>query len=77
MQTHQVDFKALKNKVGIDDIAFSLGYHVNRRAGIGRFVEMVLPDGRGGLLSATPATSLCRPISVAKTARTVMSSILS
>lgn len=48
MQTHQVDFKALKNKVGIDDIAFSLGYHVNRRAGIGRFVEMVLPDGRGG-----------------------------
>jgi len=48
METHQVDFKTLKNKVGIDDIAFSLGYQVNRRAGIGRYVEMVLPDGRGG-----------------------------
>lgn len=48
MEVHKVDFKALKNKVGIDDIAFSLGYQINRRAGIGRYVEMVLPDGHGG-----------------------------
>ena len=42
------DFKALKARVGIDDAAYDLGYRVNRLAGVGRFVEMVLPDGQGG-----------------------------
>lgn len=42
------DFKALKEKVGIDDVAYYLGYQVNRQAGVGRFIEMVLPDGKGG-----------------------------
>ena len=42
------DFKALKERVGIDDVAYYLGYQVNRMAGVGRFIEMVLPDGRGG-----------------------------
>lgn len=42
------DFKTLKERVGIDDVAFYLGYQVNRRAGVGRFIEMVLPDGKGG-----------------------------
>ena len=41
------DFKALKEKVGIDDIAYSLGYRVNRLAGVGKFVEMCLMDGNG------------------------------
>ena len=41
------DFKALKEKVGIDDIAYSLGYRVNRLAGVGKFVEMCLTDGNG------------------------------
>ena len=41
------DFKALKEKVGINDIAFSLGYRVNRLAGVGKFVEMCLPDNNG------------------------------
>lgn len=41
------DFKALKEKVGIDDIAYSLGYRVNRLAGVGKFVEMCLADGNG------------------------------
>ena len=44
MREHQVDFKALKAKVGIDDIAYSLGYQVDRKAGMGRYVEFVLPD---------------------------------
>lgn len=39
------DFKALKERVGIDDVAYYLGYQVNRQAGVGRFIEMVLPDG--------------------------------
>lgn len=48
MQTYKTDFKSLKSKVGIDDVAFSLGYQLNRHAGVGRFVELVLPDGHGG-----------------------------
>lgn len=48
MQTYKTDFKSLKSRVGIDDIAFSLGYQINRHAGVGRFVELVLPDGHGG-----------------------------
>ena len=41
------DFKALKEKVGIDDIAYSLGYRVNRQAGVGKYVEMCLSDESG------------------------------
>ena len=48
MKEHQVDFKALKAKVGIDDIAYSLGYQIDRKAGLGRYIELVLPDGAGG-----------------------------
>lgn len=44
---YKYDFKALKSKVGVDDIAASIGYVVNRRAGLGRYIEMVLPDGGG------------------------------
>ena len=43
----KVDFKALKEKVGIDDIAYSLGYRVNRKAGVGKYLEMALVDERG------------------------------
>lgn len=45
---YNIDFKALKGRVGIDDIALSLGYRLNRRAGIGRYIELMLPDGQGG-----------------------------
>ncbi len=48
MKEHQVDFKVLKAKVGIDDIAYSLGYQIDRKAGLGRYIELVLPDGAGG-----------------------------
>lgn len=44
----QVKFNELKEKVGVDDIAYSLGYRLNRMAGVGKFIEMSLPDGRGG-----------------------------
>lgn len=37
MKEYQIDFKALKSKVGIDDVAFSLGYQVDRKAGLGRY----------------------------------------
>ena len=42
-----VDFKGLKEKVGVDDIAYSLGYRINRKAGVGKYIEMALLDGRG------------------------------
>ena len=42
------DFKALKERVGIDDVAHSLGYRVNRLAGVGRYIEMCLDDTNGG-----------------------------
>lgn len=44
----QLNFKDLKSRVGIDDLAFSLGYRLDRKAGLGRFIELVLPDGQGG-----------------------------
>ena len=43
----KVDFKSLKEKVGVDDIAYSLGYRVNRKAGLGKYLEMALVDERG------------------------------
>lgn len=39
-----VNFKDLKTKVGVDDIAYYLGYRLDRSAGVGRYIEMVLPD---------------------------------
>ena len=42
-----VSFQEMKPRVGIDDVAFSLGYKLNRQAGVGRYIELVLPDGRG------------------------------
>lgn len=45
-----VSFQEMKPRVGIDDVAFSLGYKLNRRAGVGRYIELVLPDGNGNKL---------------------------
>lgn len=42
---HAVDFKTLKSRVGIDDVAYSLGYKLDRKAGVGRYIELVLGDG--------------------------------
>ena len=42
-----VNFKDLKAKVGVDDIAYYLGYRLDRSAGVGRYIEMVLPDTTG------------------------------
>lgn len=42
-----VNFKDLKAKVGVDDIAYYLGYRLDRSAGVGRYIEMVLPDITG------------------------------
>lgn len=39
---NKISFPELKEKVGINDVAFSLGYHLNRKAGVGKYYELVL-----------------------------------
>lgn len=46
MTDYKVNFKALKSRVGIDDIAYALGYRLDRKAGVGRYIELVLGEGR-------------------------------
>ena len=41
----QYDFKELKSRVGVTDIAIALGYRIDRKAGIGRYVELALGEG--------------------------------
>lgn len=45
MADYQVNFKELKSRVGVDDIAFALGYRLDRKAGVGKYIELVLGDG--------------------------------
>lgn len=40
-------YTTFKEKVGIDEIASYLGYKLDRRAGVGRYIEMCLRDGAG------------------------------
>ena len=46
MTDYKVNFKELKSCVGVDDIAYALGYKLDRKAGIGRYIELVLGDGQ-------------------------------
>lgn len=45
MGEYKVNFKNLKSRVGVDDIAYALGYRLDRKAGIGKYIELVLGDG--------------------------------
>lgn len=45
MADYKVNFKDLKSRVGIDDIAYALGYRLDRKAGVGKYIELVLGDG--------------------------------
>lgn len=42
---YKIRFKDLKTRVGIDDVAYSLGYRLDRKAGVGRYIELVLGEG--------------------------------
>lgn len=46
MNDYKVSFKDLKSRVGVDDVAYALGYRLDRKAGVGRYIEMVLGKGR-------------------------------
>ena len=41
------EYKAFKEKVGVDDVAAYLGYKLDRKAGVGKYVEYNIRDGRG------------------------------
>lgn len=61
MTDYKVNFKDLKAKVGIDDVAYALGYRLDRKAGVGRYMELVLGDGkekRDALVICHPRTRL-------------------
>lgn len=41
------DFQEMKSKVGVTDVALALGYRIDRKAGVGRYVEMIkVVDGQ-------------------------------
>lgn len=41
------DFQEMKAKVGVTDVALALGYRIDRKAGVGRYVEMIkVVDGQ-------------------------------
>lgn len=46
MADYKVNFKELKSRVGVDDIAYALGYRLDRKAGVGKYIEFVLGEGR-------------------------------
>ena len=46
MPDYKVNFKELKAHVGVTDVAYALGYRLDRKAGVGRYIELVLGDGR-------------------------------
>ena len=50
----KVDFKELKSKVGIDDVAYKLGYLIDKKAGLGRYVEMVHPTSSDKIVIKNP-----------------------
>lgn len=52
MNGFKVNFRELKSRVGIDDVAYALGYKLDRKAGVGRYIELVLGEGKR---SATPS----------------------
>ena len=44
MADYKANFKDLKARVGVDDIAYALGYRLDRKAGVGRYIELVLGE---------------------------------
>lgn len=42
MKSSRPSFKELKALVGIDDVAYALGYRLDRKAGVGKYIELVL-----------------------------------
>ena len=66
MSDYKVNFREMKSRVGIDDIAYALGYRLDRKAGVGRYIELVLGEGgnrRDTLIVSHPNARRYRPSS--------------
>lgn len=42
MADYKIVFSEVKARVGVDDVAYSLGYTLNKKAGVGKYFELVL-----------------------------------
>ena len=51
---NKIDFKEMKSKVGIDDVAYRLGYRIDKKAGMGRYVEMINPQTNDKIIIKNP-----------------------
>lgn len=49
-----INFKEMKSKVGIDDVAYHLGYRIDKKAGLGRYIEMVEPTTNDRIIIKNP-----------------------
>ena len=58
------EYKAFKEKVGVDDVAAYLGYKLDRKAGVGKYVEYNIRVRLTPLSSVTRATNPARPTSI-------------
>lgn len=38
---YKIVFSEMKQRVGVDDVAYALGYSLNRKAGVGKYIELV------------------------------------
>ena len=45
MSDYKVNFRDMKSRVGIDDIAYALGYRLDRKAGVGRYMVKAVTEG--------------------------------
>lgn len=43
-----MDYNEIKGKIGIDEAAYAIGYKLDKKQGVGRFIELSLSDGRNG-----------------------------
>lgn len=51
---NKINFKEMKAKVGIDDVAYHLGYRIDKGAGLGRYIEMVNPTTEDKIIIKNP-----------------------
>lgn len=52
--SYKVDFRLAKQHVGVDDIAYALGYRLDKSAGVGRYIELVGEGGSDKIIIRNP-----------------------
>ena len=60
MTDYKVNFKELKSRVGVDDVAYALGYRLDRKAGVGRYIELCLARMTTGVIRLSSAIRMTR-----------------